>query len=341
MTSKAKRRIFSVFLFLLLCGAASAYYVWILLNESYKGYSAQKIALTIHPGSSASAISNLLWQKGVIRNPWLLKGLFLYRETAKESKAGDYVFDRPLTPFQVYDKLMKGEMYYIVFTVPEGSTVFDIDGLWRLKQPTTSQDFKTSIQNPEVQQALHSIDASIHSAEGFLFPNTYFMGKKDGARKLALVMIREFKKQFGEVEVHRAKELGMNPLQIVTLASLIEKETGLDRERPLVSAVFHNRLRRSMLLQCDPTVIYAMKLAGEYDGTILKKDLERDSPYNTYVHQGLPPGPICNPGMASIHAALFPEETKLLYFVSKNDGSHFFSLTLEEHNRAVQQYRHH
>lgn len=341
MSKRVRRWFLSIFLLLLLAAGGAAYYGWILLNEPYKGYSQPRIALTVKPGSSASGISRLLMNKGVIRNEWLLKGIFLYKKTAKESKAGDYVFDRPLTPFQVYDKLMKGEMFYNVFTVPEGSTVFDIDGLWRIKEPNASEDFKTAIKSSEVSSALHEIDPNLQSAEGFLFPNTYFLTKKDGARNLALMMFREFKKRFGQKERERAKELKMTPLQVITLASLIEKETGLDRERSLVAAVFHNRLQRTMLLQCDPTVIYAMKLSGEYSNgqRILKKDLERNSPYNTYVFTGLPPGPICNPGLESIHAALYPEQTNLLYFVSKNDGSHYFSASLEEHNRAVQQYQ--
>jgi UPF0755 protein len=338
---KAKRWIFGFFLLLFLAAGGAAAYGWYLLNAPYKGYNQPRIAITINEGSSVNSICRLLSEKGVIWNPWLLKGIFLFNKTQKQSKAGDYVFDRALTPFQVYEKLLKGEMYYNFFTVPEGSTVFDIDGLWRIKASQKDGDFKTAIQSPEVLSSLHSVDPALSSAEGFLFPNTYFLGKKDGAEKLAELMLREFKKQFGEAESKRAKELGMSILQVVTLASMIEKETALDNERPLISAVFHNRLHRSMLLQCDPTVIYAMKIAGEYNGNIRKSDLERDSPYNTYVYPGLPPGPICNPGKSAIHAALYPEQTNLLYFVSKNDGSHYFSATLEEHKRAVQQYQRH
>ncbi len=284
-------------------------------------------------------ISQTLWKKGVIRHPLLLKGIFVIKKTQKESKAGDYVFDRALTPFQVYEKLMKGEMYFDVYTVPEGSSVFDIDGLWRMKQPEDADAFKKAIASSEVQRELHSIEPGIKSAEGFLFPDTYYIGKKDGATQLVLLMLKQFRKNYGEREARRAKEIGLSNIQVITLASLIEKETGKSSERPLISGVFHNRLDRSMLLQCDPTVIYAMKLAGEYDGKIRTKDLQRPSPYNTYVSPGLPPGPICNPGRESIQAALYPAQTNMLYFVSKNDGSHYFSASLQEHNRAVQQYQ--
>jgi UPF0755 protein len=152
-------------------------------------------------------------------------------------------------------------------------------------------------------------------------------------------MIRQFKKQYTEPERRRARELKMNTVQVITLASLIEKETGVKPERPLISGVFHNRLQKSMLLQCDPTVIYALRLTNAYKGSLTYADLKKDSPYNTYVTPGLPPAPICNPGKDSIQAALYPVGTDKLYFVSKNDGTHYFSATLAEHNRAVQQYQ--
>ena len=152
-------------------------------------------------------------------------------------------------------------------------------------------------------------------------------------------MIKQFQKEYGVAERARAAELKMTTLQVIALASLIEKETGQPSERSLISGVFHNRLKKSMLLQCDPTVIYALMLDGKYDGHISRADLQFPSDYNTYFSPGLPPGPICNPGKESIRAALFPQQTDKLYFVSRNDGSHYFSSTLQEHNRAVQQYQ--
>jgi UPF0755 protein len=175
--------------------------------------------------------------------------------------------------------------------------------------------------------------------EGFLFPETYFLGKNDDTSTVLITMMHEFKKRYTSAFQQRASELGWSTIQVVTLASLIEKETGKKEERPLISGVFHNRMNKAMLLQCDPTVIYALLLRAEYKGYITKADLRLESPYNTYVTAGLPPGPICNPGEASIRAALYPEQTDKLYFVSRNDGSHYFSATLAEHNRAVQQYQ--
>ena len=319
--------------------AACAATIRSMIITPYKGYLAQKTAVTIPAGSSLNAIAKMLHRKGIIRYPLLLTSIFHFHKTEGQSKAGDYVFDRALSPLEVYEKLMKGEVFYNVITVPEGSNVFDIAAITESKGIGKEQEFEQSLQSKEVIAVLHAIAPELQTPEGFLFPDTYFLGKTDGPAKLALVMLREFRKHYGAAEQERSTALGLSTIQGITLASLIEKETGQPSERPLISGVFHNRLKRSMLLQCDPTVIYAMLLAGEYGGRILRSDLQRDSPYNTYTHAGLPPGPICNPGAASIQAALYPQETDKLYFVSKNDGTHYFAATLEEHNRAVQRYQ--
>jgi UPF0755 protein len=310
-----------------------------VLVTPYKAYAEPKTLVEIPRGSSVEWISNTLYQKGILRHPLVLKLIFKWKHTEGQSKAGDYVFDRPLSPLQLYDKLMKGEISYTVLTIPEGSNVLDVKRILNEKNIPGTQDFDTVLISRELLAELHSIDPSIQSPEGFLFPETYFVAKRENVLNVLLTMVREFKKRYGSTEARKADELGMNTLQVITLASLIEKETGKSEERSLISGVFHNRLHKSMLLQCDPTVIYALLLAGEYHGFIRKSDLKYDSPYNTYVFAGLPPGPICNPGEASIRAALFPAMTDKLYFVSRNDGSHYFSSTLEEHNRAVQQYQ--
>jgi UPF0755 protein len=235
--------------------------------------------------------------------------------------------------------MLKGEQQYTVLTVPEGTNLFDFERLLSTKKIAQPDEFRAALRSPQLLSELASIDSSIRSPEGFLFPETYFFTKRDNAEKIVVSMVREFRRRFGQPEIDRAKQVGMTVLEIVTLASLIEKETGQGSERPLISGVFHNRLKRSMLLQCDPTVIYALLLEGQYQGYITRTNLKKESPYNTYVSPGLPPGPICNPGQDSLKAALYPEETDKLYFVSKNDGSHYFSATLAEHNRAVQTYQ--
>lgn len=340
MASKFRKFVVGLFLLVLLGVLGAGLYFYESLRMPYKGYSEPKIAVTISPGMSLNSIVYTLHQKGIVRNPALLKGIFLWKQTSGQSKAGDYVFDRPLSPLQVYEKLLKGEMSYTVVTIPEGTSVFDMPPVLRNKELIHSpEELQKLLRSPAIFNELKTIDSDINSAEGFLFPETYFLGKTDSAEKMILLMIRQFKKQYGNEERRRAKELNMSTTQVVTLASLIEKETGQKSERPLISGVFHNRLKRSMLLQCDPTVIYALRLVNGYRGYLTYDDLKKESPYNTYVTPGLPPSPICNPGKASIQAALYPLGTDKLYFVSKNDGSHHFSATLAEHNRAVQQYQ--
>lgn len=327
---------------LLIIGAAVAVVLHVRQKvfSPYKGYSASKIAVTIHPGTSVSSIAHILHRKGIIPHPWYLKGIFIFHKTAGQSKAGDYAFDRPMSPWEVYQKLMKGEMQYTVVTIPEGANVFDIERIFELKNVGRREDFRIALESNEVKAALKGIDPALEKPEGFLFPNTYFFTKRELDAKTGLIfMLKQFQKEFGEAERQRASRLNLSVLQAITLASLIEKETARPEERFLISGVFHNRLKKSMLLQCDPTVIYAIMLEGTHDGHISRADLQFESPYNTYVTPGLPPGPICNPGRDAIEAALQPQETDKIYFVSKNDGSHHFSSTLQEHNRAVQLYQ--
>lgn len=339
MSGKVRRGLTIIAGFILLILVSAAGIVRYLMVTPYKGFSAPKTVVTIQSGSSVNMIAKMLSKKGIIRHPLLLTSIFIFRKTEGQSKAGDYVFDRALSPVEVYEKLMKGEIFYSVVTVPEGSNLFDIASIAEAKRVGKLEEFENTLQSKELISVVRSIAPGVASAEGFLFPDTYFLGKTDGPQKLILVMLGEFRKHYGVQEQERAKALGMTTVQVITLASLIEKETAQPSERPLISGVFRNRLKRSMLLQCDPTVIYAMLLTGDYNGRILRQDLQRDSPYNTYMRAGLPPGPICNPGEASIQAALYPQETDKLYFVSKNDGTHYFAATLEEHNRAVQRYQ--
>lgn len=295
--------------------------------------------MVVAPGASLDAITRQMQQEGIVHHNWLLKALFRYHGTAGKIKAGEYVFDRAMTPEQVYEKLLKGEFVYRTITIIEGFDQFDVQAALVNGRIGNALEFEAAVRSPETLEALRKIDPSLASSEGFLFPETYFIAKWDNTQKAILMMLREFGKRYGENEKRRARELGLSTLQVVTLASLIEKEAANEAERPLIAGVFQNRLRLKMLLQCDPTVIYAMKLAGTYNGRILTEDLHRPSPYNTYVNPGLPPGPICNPGQASLQAALYPSQTDKLYFVLKEDGTHYFSATLQEHNRAVAQYR--
>jgi UPF0755 protein len=334
-----RRKIFAAIFFILILAIATAgIFIWSQVNEPYRKFTEDKLPISLPPGTSLDSASRRLATKGVIKYPWLLKSLFYYNHTQGKMKAGEYVFDRPMTPYQVYEKLLRGEQQYLVLTIPEGTNTLDLPAILA-KKGIKAEDVQAAMKSPLVLAQLQSIDPEIHSCEGFLFPETYFLTKTDDAQKILVVMIGQFKKKFLPQIKTRANELGMSVVNVVTLASLIEKETGQGSERRLISGVFHNRLKHSMLLQCDPTVIYALRLSNQYKGFISRADLQKPSPYNTYVSAGLPPGPICNPGEASILAAMNPETTDKLYFVSKNDGTHYFSATLQEHNRAVQQYQ--
>jgi UPF0755 protein len=338
MTRRIKRILALLFLFLMVAVATVVYIAWYAVNDPYRAYGEQKILVSIPPGMSLDSATKTLAQRGVVRHPLLLKGIFYYQQTQSQLKAGEYVFDRPMTPLEVYGKLLRGEQQYRVLTIPEGTSTFDLGAIFE-KEGFPKADFEKALKSPAVDAELNTIEPSLKSTEGFLFPETYYLSKKDNAEKVVLIMLQEFKKRFRPEFNKRAAELGMNVVQVVTLASLIEKETGQESERPLIGGVFHNRLKKGMLLQCDPTVIYALRINNQYKGTITYADLKKESPYNTYVSPGLPPGPIANPGEESIRAALYPETTDKLYFVSKNDGTHHFSATLPEHNRAVQQYQ--
>jgi UPF0755 protein len=334
-----RRKIFAVIFFILMLAiTAIGIFIWSELNKPYRKFTEDKLLVAIPSGTSLDSASRLLTTKGVVKDPWLLKGLFYYNWTQAKMKAGEYVFDRAMTPFEVYDKLLRGEQQYLVVTVPEGTNTLDLP-MMLTKKGIKPEDIQSAMKSTLVLADLQSIDPKIHNCEGFLFPETYFLTKTDNAEKILLIMIGEFKKRFLPQIKTRSQELGMSVLDVVTLASLIEKETAQGTERRLISGVFHNRLKLSMLLQCDPTVIYALRITNDYKGTLTRADLQKQSPYNTYVTPGLPPGPICNPGAAAIQAAMNPETTDKLYFVSKNDGTHYFSATLQEHNRAVQQYQ--
>ena len=250
-------------------------------------------------------------------------------------QAGEYRFGHAQSPLEVFDRIRRGDTFYEDFTVPEGSNRFDIANLLKQSDTVPPDRFLTESADP---QSIHDLDPQAPSLEGYLFPSTYRVTHKTTARQLCNLMTSEFRKQWKAaakgspiVDVHR----------VITLASLVERESAVPAERPLVAAVFANRLKNDMPLQCDPTVAYAALLQNRYRGVIYKSDLASSNPYNTYTHAGLPPGPIANPGLTSIRAALQPADTNYLYFVRKvnGKGSHQFSATLAEHLKAVEAFR--
>ena len=232
--------------------------------------------------------------------------------------------------------LSEGKVFFHPVTIPEGLTRREIAQHLESLGIIEEEDFLEACSRTEL---LGSYDIEAENLEGYLFPETYHFSRGISAGTIITILVTQFKTVFTEEWRQRATEINMTPRKVVILASLIEKETSFPEERKLVSSVFHNRLRIRMKLDCDPTIIYAMKEQGPYTGRLLKRLLKLDSPYNTYLRRGLPPGPICNPGQAALEAALYPSDEKYIYFVSKNDGSHVFSRTFSEHQRAVRKYQ--
>jgi len=277
-------------------------------------------------------ISGVLQQEGIIRN----KQFFILMTTLfgkkRKMKAGEYEFSRSMSPLEVLDVLVKGQVRQHLVTVPEGHTLFQIARLLEDSGIVEKEGFIEKATSPAFIRFLGLFPPATSTLEGFLFPETYHFIKDMNPEEVIRIMVHQFKKVFGRDFSDKASQLGISEEDAVILASIIEKETSLPEEKPLISAVFHNRLKRRIPLQSDPTVIYGIR---DFNGNLTRNDLVKPSPYNTYVRIGLPASPICNPGRDSIHAALHPAPVPYLYFVSKNDGTHHFSSEIEDHNRAV------
>ncbi|MBI5787716.1 MAG: endolytic transglycosylase MltG [Candidatus Schekmanbacteria bacterium] len=291
--------------------------------------------ITIKPGWGLRRIGQVLQQEGLVPSAELFT--VVARLRGAKIIAGEYLLNRALTPLQILNVLQQGKAYLYKVTIPEGFTVRQISQLLSNRGLAENGQFFTIVNSPAWAKTLLRLD--INSLEGYLFPDTYYFAKGVPVENIILAMVERFKQVFDEEQQRQALKSGLSPHEIITLASLIEKETAVDAERPLISAVYHNRLKQGIRLQCDPTVIYALELLNQYDGNLSRDDLLLDSPYNTYYYKGLPPGPIANPGEDSILAALNPAEEDYIYFVSRNDGTHQFSRSLDEHNLAVNHYQ--
>lgn len=289
--------------------------------------------MKVDRGEPFAAITRSLKEKGVIRSERLFSFWATVLAVDKKIRWGHYRFELPLSPRQVLDQLVSGKGVFLRVTVPEGLTVKEIADLLEKEEVIKKQELLDEARNPEL---LRQLELGGKGLEGYLFPDTYYFSPGSSARQILSAMGSQFRRKLTPAMQKQSLAMGFDIHQIVTLASVIEKETGTDAERPLISAVFHNRLKNRMPLQSDPTVIYSL---DDFSGDLKRKDLRNPSPYNTYHVQGLPPGPICNPGLSSLNAALDPAPVPYLYFVSKNDGSHVFSVTLDEHNRAVKTYQ--
>ena len=310
---------------------------WFFLQYQFQDNRQTGEALfEIQPGQSVKSIAEELEKERIIKDSlsFLLGYRFFY--SGKSLKAGEYYFQFPLSEQDVLKKIIAGEVRLYSITVPEGLTRRETAHILGNRDFMDSQEFLNATNNPGL---IHNLDPQAPDLEGYLFPETYQVSKNITSSKMAEIMVAQFRQIFLPIWENRHSSFPLTFRETIILASLIEKETSLSEEKPLVSAVFHNRLRRGMRLACDPTIIYALKKRGEFTGNLTKKHLKMDSSYNTYLYPGLPPGPIANPGAESLHAALFPADADYLYFVSRNDGSHKFSKTLREHVNAVNKYQ--
>lgn len=318
------RKLLAIFVLLLIAFAA-----WIGFAFLVPAGPSQQTFVEFKTGSSVRSIASQLKQAGIIRSRSAFLFLHLYRHGSL--KAGEYLFDHPDTLSDVYNRIARGDTYARVLVVPEGYNIFDIAAAVERLGIDSQQNF---LDQARTQVALvKDLDPQAPTLEGYLFPDTYRVPRKEKSPDVVAAMVKRFH------QTARAIGLTGDVHRIVTMASIVEKETAVPDERPLVAGVFYNRLAQHMALDTDPSVIYAALLSDRYRGTIYASDLKYSSPYNTYRNPGLPPGPISNPGKDALLAAMHPTQTEYLYFVSDNQGHHRFSRTLEEHEKNVAEYR--
>lgn len=316
--------------------AASGVWMW-QGTEPFKGYEGSEQFVDLLPGDGTPAIARKLVAAGVVRDRWTFR-LELWRNgAARRLKAGEYRFDRAMRASEVVSMLARGEVYLRPVTFPEGLTVREMSRIFESHGLGSAESFVTAARD---QAALvGDLDPDARDLEGYLFPETYSLSRHAGAVELVRMMVARFRQVFTPDLREGAAARGLSPREAVTLASLVEKETAQAGERPVVAGVYLNRLRLRMALQCDPTVVFALEAKGQYQGNLTRENLQVNSPYNTYRFPGLPPGPIAAPGRSSLDAAAHAEAVDYLYFVSRNDGTHVFARTLDEHNRNVQKYQ--
>jgi UPF0755 protein len=326
------RRAFTI---LFLAAVVLAGWVGASLYLPYQKFPSQGVFVDIPHGASRRAVARLLANQGVVRSRWVFEALSR-RRSRSTLQAGEYFFDHPVTSREVFDTIANGRVYVRELVIPEGFSMFDIADLVQRQDFISRDNFLAAARNPAL---IRDLVPGAPSLEGFLFPATYEFPRHPTGEQMVTAMVAHFRKEWAEISAQQPNLSGLGLEQVVTLASLVERETPKADERPLVAGVFTNRLHHRVPLQCDPTVVYALELAGNYNGSLNARNLPFDSPYNTYRHIGLPPGPIANPGSASLKAALDPPETDYLYFVANTEGGHFFGRTLEEHNHNVALYR--
>lgn len=327
-----KTAISYILMLLIVLGLLIALSVFLYLSTPPSSIKIYKIVY-IQPGATSTKVVELLKQGGIIKETRWFSLLVRYCQATKKIKPGEYYLNTAMLPLDVLDTLVKGKVIEYSITIPEGYDIYQIaDLLDNAKLADRESFLEKCFDFPSI--SFLGIEGD--SLEGYLFPDTYRIPSRIDEYYILKTMVARFNKVYTSKYAEKAKELGFTMKKVVTLASLIEKETGEPWERPLISAVFQNRLKKGIKLQSDPTAIYGI---ADFEGKITRRHLNRKSPYNTYLHYKLPPGPIANPGEDSIKAVLYPAKVNYLYFVSKNDGTHYFSTNLREHNLAVWKYQ--
>jgi UPF0755 protein len=331
------RKIF--WLFFLAALAFCAWFAWALLIPVEP---AAQTFVMLHPGYSTRRIAHELKSAGVIRSKQAFI-LWRYIRHSRSLKAGEYLFDKPGNTIDVQKRLRRGDVYFHTVVVPEGFTMFDIAHAVEAAGLGPAQDFLKDAQTDNALIA--DIAPTAPSLEGYLFPDTYQFSRMMTMHEMAEAMVKQFRvvaNQIGLIDAAHPSVVTRIPLQteaVVTMASIVEKETAVADERPLVASVYYNRLAKKIALDADPSIIYAELLAGTYSGALHHDDMRFNSPYNTYTHVGLPPGPIGNPGKSAMEAAMHPAQSDYYYFVADAAGHHRFARTMEEHDKNVAAYR--
>jgi UPF0755 protein len=328
--------IFSLLLVLVVLVLGALWWAWSDLNRygdrPLAALGEQKV-FEIRPGANLKAIAHGLARAGFIRNPFKFQLLARLHKLDRRLKAGEYLLSARQSPLQILEDLVDGRVMLHKLTIPEGYTLAQIVALASRSGLAGAKGFEKELTDPRYARQLGIKDKSL---EGYLFPDTYLFPRQAGAAEMVGAMVDRFRSVFNDPWKKRAADLGFSVHQIVTLASIVEKETGQAGERPLISAVFHNRLKKKMRLESDPTVIYGIQ---DFDGNLTRRHLRSPTAYNTYTIFGLPPGPIASPGKAALEAALFPARSPHLFFVAKKDGHHQFSTNYKDHLRAVRKHQ--
>ena len=339
--ARARRGCFSVAIrsagilvfFGILFAAGLGYFLWRALNTPFS--SAQEpVLFEVQKGWNSGTILDRLREKGVLRDDFVPLAYLKILRRGDSLKAGVYEFDGPMSPIAVIDKLVAGEVIFRSVFIREGVDRFAVGEAMAAAGFGSVEEWKEITSQPDL---IRDLAPDADSLEGYLFPDTYRLTPGTSPSRIASVMVQNFREKFGDQLAYISTGLSLH--ETVTLASIVETEARLPDERPVIAGVYMNRIRKGMLLGADPTVIYALKLDGTWDGNIKREDLDNASPYNTYRKRGLPPGPIANPGLASLEASARPAANDFYYFVSRNDGSHVFARSLSEHNRNVQEFQ--